>query len=207
MVPDVGATTQDPIFAQSEGGPRVATHVRGTMIINSLTTLRGGDRLDDYFAKLPAEHHDDVNAVTVQSWVPMELAVVHYQAMGGVYLDAAEQLQNGRLAAERTQNPHVRTVVRTLSALRTLDMWDAMARFPGLVARSVRGGKTIVRRTGPKDARVEFTGFPFFQVGYIHHSMQGTCQAALEVMSQRIHVRQDPSFRSDSSMALLVSWV
>src|SRR5690349_14052160 len=103
-----------PIFAQSEGGASVATHIRGTMIFNSITTLREGSRLADYFAKLPAEDHDAVNAVSVQSWVPMDLAVSHYQAMGEVYTDAAEQVQNGRLAAERTQNPHVRTVVRTL---------------------------------------------------------------------------------------------
>jgi hypothetical protein len=44
-------------------------------------------------------------------------------------------------------------------------------------------------------------------VSYIHNSMQGTVQGALELVSPRIFVRQDPRYRSDTSMALHVSWV
>jgi hypothetical protein len=185
----------------------VATHIRGALVINSLTTLRSANRLDDYFACLPTRHHGDVNAVTVQSWVPMDLALVHYAALGDVFVDVAEQIKNGRLAAERTQNVHLRTVLRVLSATGTFDVWDGLARIPSFVARSFQGGQFIVRRIGPKDARLEFVGFPLFRVSYMHNSFPGTYQAALELVSPRIFVRQDLSFRTESSMALLVSWV
>jgi hypothetical protein len=201
------STDRPHLIAQSAGGPAVCTHIRGTMIINSLTTLRNGERIDEYFAKLPAEHHHAVHEVSVQSWVSVELAIAHYDAMGSVYLDPAEQVQNGRLAAERTQNSHLRTVIRTLSATGTVDMWDVLGRVPNLAARTFLGGGVTVFRVGPKDGRIEFRGFPFYKAGYMHNSTQGTFQAAFALLSSRIYLKQDPRFRSEDSMALLISWV
>jgi hypothetical protein len=178
------------------------------MLANSMAILRDKGREADYFAHLPARHHDEVRFVLTQAWLPMELAVVHYEAMGQVFPGVREQLENGRISSERSQNGWIRTVARTLQATGTLDIPSALKRAPQGVERFCRGGGAVAAyRTGPKDARLELDGFPFVRVEYARNAWQGMFESALGVIAPRLFVRQDLGFAMADRMALNIAWV
>jgi hypothetical protein len=192
----------------ARGLVRPATEMRGTMLANSMAILRERGREPEYFAALPARHHEEVRFVLAQAWMPMELAVVHYEAMGRVFPDVREQVENGRVASERTQNGWIRTVARTLQATGSLDIPSVLKRLPQGVERFCRGGGSVaVYRTGLKDARIELDGYPFVHIEYARNAWQGMFESALSLITPRLFIRQDLRFAQGDRMALTVAWV
>lgn len=178
------------------------------MLANSMAILRDRGREEEYFAALPACHHQEIRFVLAQAWMPMELALVHYEAMGQVFRTVPEQLENGRVASERTQNGWIRTIARTLQATGSLDIPSALKRLPQGVERFCRGGGSVaVYRTGPKDARIELDGFPFVRIEYARNAWQGMFESALSLITQRLFVRQDLRFQQGDRVGFTVSWV
>ena len=182
--------------------------MRGTMLANSMAILREREREQEYFAALPARHHDEVRFVLAQAWMPMDLALIHYEAMGKVFPTVNEQVENGRIAAERAQNGYVRTVARTLQATGNLDIPSVLKRLPVAVERFCRGGGCVaVYRTGQKDARIELDGFPFARIEYARNAWQGMFESSLALITPRLFVRQDIRFQEGDRVAFTVSWV
>lgn len=185
-----------------------ATEIRGTLLASSLAMVRERGKESAYFTALEPAFHQDARAVLAQAWLPMELAVAHYSAMGLVFPLAHEQIDNGKVASERTQNGYLRTIVRALHATGTLDIPTAVRRMPAVLERMIRGGGVAVAyRTGLKDVRIELSGFPFLKAIYTHNAWQGMFYSALSLVTARLTVRQDLRFRTDQQMALDVAWV
>jgi hypothetical protein len=205
----VAARTYEVIVAPTVRGPvRPATEMRGTMLANSIAILREQGREEQYFAALPAKHHEEVRFVLAQAWMPMELALVHYETMGKVFPSVREQVQNGRIASERTQNGWLRTVARTLQATGSLDIPTALKRLPQAVERFIRGGGSVAAyRTGMKDLRMEFDGYPFVRIEYARNAWQGMFESGLSLIAPRLFIRQDLGFQQGDRMALTVAWV
>jgi hypothetical protein len=181
--------------------------MRGALIASSQAIARERGLEADYFAHLPAEHRAPLSAVIAQAWIPMELAMSHYAAMGHLFPSAMEQLENGRLASERTQNAWVKTIARALNATGNMDVPSALKRIPSGFERMVRGGQVTAYRTGPKDARVELAYFPFVRFDYARNAWQGMFESAVGLMATRLFVRQDLNFAKDDRMALKFAWV
>ncbi len=205
----VAARTYEVIVPPTVRGlVRPATEMRGSLLANSMAILRDHNRESEYFAALPTKHHEEVRFVVAQAWMPMELAVVHYETMGTVFPSIREQLLNGRTASERTQNGWVRTVARTLQATGTLDIPSTLKRLPAGVDRFCRGGGSVaVYRTGLKDARIELDGYPFVRIEYARNAWQGMFESALSLITPRLFVRQDLGYQQGDRMALTISWV
>jgi hypothetical protein len=185
-----------------------ATEIRGTLLASSLAMVRERGKESAYFTALEPAHHEAVRSVLAQAWLPMELAVAHYAAMGLVFPAAHEQIDNGKIVSERTQNGYLRTIVRALHATGTLDIPTAVRRLPAVMERMVRGGGIAAAyRTGLKDVRIELSGYPFLKAVYTHNAWQGMLYSALSLVTARLTVRQDLRFRGDQQMALDVSWV
>jgi hypothetical protein len=185
-----------------------AAELRGTLLASSFAVVRERGKESAYFLALDPAYHEAMRAVLVQAWLPMELAVAHYRAMGLVFPEAHEQIDNGKIISERTQNGYLRTIVRALHATGSLDIPTAVRRLPAVVERMVRGGGAAsAYRTGRKDVRIELSGYPILRAPYTHNAWHGMFYSALSLVTARLTVRQDLRFRSDSRMALDVSWV
>jgi hypothetical protein len=185
-----------------------ATELRGTLLASSLAMVREQGKETAYFAALDPAYHEAVRSVLAQAWLPMDLAVAHYRAMGTIFPAAHEQIDNGKIVSERTQNGYLRTIVRALHATGSLDIPTAVRRLPAVLERMVRGGGVAsAYRTGLKDVRIELADYPFLRASYTHNAWQGMFYSALSLVTARLTVRQDLRYRSDARMALDVSWV
>jgi hypothetical protein len=185
----------------------LATEIRGVVLANGLAIARERGREAAYFAALPRDAHSSMLALVAQAWLPMQLAVDHFTAMDAAFPDPAEQRENGRIGAERSQNAYVSTVVRGLRAVGADYVPAALERVPSVIARMVLGGSCVVSRSGIKDARIELRGFPFLRARYCHNGWVGMFESSLSLISRRLFVRSDLAFATDERMALLLSWV
>jgi hypothetical protein len=196
----VAPTTRGPVIQASE--------IRGTLLVNSLAILRERGREADYFALLSTRHHEAIRAIVAQDWVHMGLAVVHFEVMAKVFPSPTDQVANGRLSAERTQHAWIRTVARTLHGMGSLDVPTALRRVPMAVERLIRGGGAVtVYRSGRKDARLEFDGYPILAVPYVRNAWQGVIESALSLFSPRLFVQQETRASRADCIAFSVSWV
>lgn len=165
-------------------------------------------REEPYFAALPSELHEVILYVEPMSWVPLDVARMHFSAMQQAFPDPAEQVRNGRLSSERTQRVFLETVVRTLKASGQFPVMALLARVPVAFSRLLRnGGAVQVLRVGPKDARLEAHAHPLVETAYIRNSWQGMLEAGLELGVRRCFVRQDVQFTTADRVAFNVSWV
>ena len=185
----------------------MATHIRGTMLASSLAVVREEGFEQKYFALLPAQYHTAVHGLVAQDWLSMELAIAHYAAMDRMFPTMAQQLENGRRAAQRAQVGYIQAVVRTLRLTGTIDLAAGLKRVPDVIARIVRGGSCNVYLVARKDGRIELNGYPFLASRYVHNGWQGMFEASFSMLSRRIFVRQDLLCSGDDCMALDVSWV
>ena len=185
-----------------------AREVRGTLLASSMATLRETELEYRYYECLAPEYHQEIKAFVPLSWLAMQVAVGHYQAMDLVYPTPEVQIANGRRTAERTQNGYIRTIARGLSATGHLDPAELLKRVADATQRFVQGGGAVAAyRTGPKDARVELVGFPFLSIAYARYGWQGMFESTLSLAARRVFVRQDVRFERDDRVAFLIAWV
>jgi hypothetical protein len=208
-MPQAARQSLEIIVAPSARGPAVqAAELRGSTLVNSIAILRERSREADYFAVLPGRHHEAMRAILAQDWVHMGLAVIHFEAMGKVFPATADQIANGRLSSERTQNGWIRTVARTLNGMGSLDVPTALRRVPMALERLVRGGGAVtVYRTGRKDALVEFEAIPILAVPYVRNAWQGILESALSMFTPRLYVHQEQGNGQKDAISLGISWV
>src|SRR3954470_3313458 len=75
---------------------REATQFRSTWLTSSLRALRERQLLDPYFAHLPRSLHETVRASVAGTWLPIDVALAHYEACDSLKLPLSEQLAMGR---------------------------------------------------------------------------------------------------------------
>src|SRR4029078_6734568 len=83
--------------------------VRSTVISAAQLALRELELESAYLANLPPAHHDTVLWLGVGEWLPLELAVAHYQAYDAMGLDAAGMDAIAVRVAKRIHGTMLRT--------------------------------------------------------------------------------------------------
>ncbi len=184
----------------------IATHVRTTLIVSSLQSLRRRERFDDYLALLPAERHAAVQSMIAGQWAPMELALAHYQACQALGLQAAELNLVGREVGDRIQGTFLATVVRMAGSVGATP-WTALSQAGRLYERIFRGGGGLgVVRVGPKEARARLVGVPLAGITYFNVAMAGVFEIGSELFCSKAYAREVPGTRTPTRVAIQIAW-
>ena len=183
-------------------GPMV-TQVRGSLIASSIATLRSNNLLDRYLACLPRDQHDSVLYVLAASWVPVELALVHYGACDAMQLTEAELTTMGQSVSERLMGTFLATLVRSAAKIITPSSLP-LRQYPKLWDRLFMGGSCSISMLGDSDARIESRGVPMFRYRYFRVAYAALIRGAglmfRPTMSARIRKT------TDDSLCIDVSW-
>lgn len=183
------------------------THVRGTLLAGSLRALNESHKKERYDEVLDPDYRHAILNLVVASWVPVDVAVAHYRAMDAVGYTPEQQVDNGRLVAQRIQNTYVGTIIRGLKASGTVSVWALLERFPIAWGRLMEGGASAVYRLGPKEARVECHGVPFANIAYFRAGWEGMFESTIELVTRKVYTRQLPNLQTSSVIAYRISWV
>lgn len=183
-----------------------ATAVRGTLIASSLQAMRSQGLEDHYFAVLEPEYERMIRELLVRSWIPMDVANAHYQAMDSLGYARQEMVDNGSAVGDRIQGTFLGTVLRQLSATGVLDIWAAVPKLPKAWGRIVQGGAITVGRLGPKEAHLGIHGLKLTEIEYFCAGLEGLALATMQVLHKAAYVRQIGAPKA-GYVAYRISWV
>lgn len=191
----------------SAHGPTV-THVRGTMLVNSRENLRELELYDNYVAKLPSNVRDQLLQTLASSWVPVDLAMIHYQTLDELMLDAAQITRMGERTAERVLDTFLGSALRIARDMGADSYWMLLKQNARIFERMYQGGRVVVMQTGPKDVLIENHGLPmatsrYFRTAF-HAYMAAIGRAFVRVSFIKL-VR--PRVAHPHTIAVAGSWV
>lgn len=182
-----------------------ATQFRSTPVINSIETLRGEGRFEQY-AKSLEGRRDEVVLCPVGTWMPIALAGAHYQACDRLGLSIQEQVAMGRAAAERASTGWLATFLTFARGGAGLTPWSLLNHLDRLWKRIADGGAVAVYRLGPKEARVEYVGCELFDIPYYRNGSRGMLDALGGMLSERHHTHELPR-RARGEATYRLQWV
>jgi hypothetical protein len=184
----------------------VATSVRSALVTSSIQSLRARGLHERYATRLGEGRRAAIATAARAVWIPMDLAVAHYEACEALHLGVGQQLD---ISLEVGQHLHGRLLRAMLRLARTAGVtpWAALAYSGRLYGRLFRGGGIEVTRTGPKDARIDMTGNPLCDIEYFRVGVRGVYESALELFCQRVFTQEIHWGRLGYAMALRISWV
>jgi hypothetical protein len=185
-----------------------ATHMRGTMLVNSLDNLRALGLYERYLDKLPASHRDVIPFTIAASWIPIDIALVHYETCDALGLDDDQLRQLGEMMAKRVADTFLGTVLRASRNAGVEGIWSALKQNHRLLERMYQGGAMSVLRTGPKDFVLENRGLPIvtsrhWRAAYVHYM-----NAVSSMFTKVAYIKlARPQVPHPHSIAIACSWV
>lgn len=183
-----------------------ATRVRTTLLVSSLQSMRKRGLLETYLAHLPQHHHAAVHSMIAGQWVPMSLALAHYEACEALGLAEAEINAIGREVGDRIEGTFLATMVRMAGNIGATP-WTALSQTGRLYDRLLAGGGgTSVLKVGPKDARVLFLGVALARVPYFRLAMGGVFEIAAELFCSKAYTRVVFEGRTATKVVLHMAW-
>jgi hypothetical protein len=184
-----------------------ATHVRSTLLLSSLQSLRSRGLFERYASGVDPIHRPAILDAVAGVWLPMDVGVAHYRACDALGLSSDEQAGMGRDVNLRVQGSVLGVLARTARDA-GVTPWIVIGSLGRLWLRMFDGGGGVeAHKTGPKDARVELVGLPLLGIGYFRHAFRGVFEGGLEPICQRAFIREESDEGTETSAVFRVQWV
>jgi hypothetical protein len=183
----------------------MATQFRSTWLSSSLRSLRERELLDAYLRHLPPRHHEAVLAPVAGLWLPIEVAIAHYDACDALALSSVDVLAIGREATSRVHGTILSTFVR-LARDAGITPWTALPRMHELWARIWIGGGVSVAKLGPKEARIEIAGWPCAASPYCRTALRGVLPGIVDLFCTKSYAREVQKLATETTLGYVLSW-
>jgi hypothetical protein len=188
-------------------GP-VVTHMRGTLLVNSLDNLRALGLFERYAETLPEAHRGVIPYTLAASWIPIDMALAHYDTCDALGLSEEQLAKMGEMMASRVADTFLGTVLRTTRNAGVETLWSALGHNHRLLERMYKGGGMAVLKTGPKDLVLENTGLPIVTSRYWRRVYVYYMQAIGNMFTKITYVKLvRPRVSHPHSIAVAASWV
>jgi hypothetical protein len=185
----------------------IVSQVRGTLLIASRAQVRASGRFDDYESRLSPPTRKHLEGALASSWLPIDLAEEHFQAIDQLKIPDSEVLALTSAVARQVQG----VLLTTLSKMaRTggLTPWAVVPLSGKVWDRLFVGGALGIAREGPKDALVVVAGHPLIRSRYHRLGFgQHLTNAVHFCVGKRAHVRVRHVDLAQARAEFLVQWV
>jgi hypothetical protein len=161
-----------------------ARSVRSTLIQSSLATLKTEGHYERYLSLLAERHRETILGSISPSWLPIEVALDHYQACDDLALGHEQLVAIGESVGDRMQGPFMETLTRAARGM-GVTPWVLLKRFDVLWGRLLQGGSFELTQTGPKDLTIEIRSALLPRFGYFRHAFCGVVKAGFKYVGVR----------------------
>lgn len=128
-----------PLSAPRERLPAVS-QVRGTLLLSSLRSIRARGLIDRYMTALPVTRHATMQEMVAGTWIPMDVAVAHYETCERLGLSARDQVEIGREVGASVQGTLLGTLVKMAKGAGATP-WAIFTQYQKLWDRLLLGGE------------------------------------------------------------------
>jgi hypothetical protein len=182
-----------------------ARHARSTVLIGSIASIREAGRFDEYAARLPPAYRDVLFNLVAGAWVPIDIALSHYEACETLGFPADQQVANGRSTFDRTSGTLLGTAIR-MAKEGGVTPWTVFPYYQRFWERGYDGGGIGIVKTGPKEARVDLVAFRLADSRYYRNALRGLLTGVTELFCQKVYVTERPGMRHPASVMFRVQW-
>jgi len=183
-----------------------AREVRSTLLCAAVRALESRKLVDRYRKELAPAVEAEMFALTAGRWVPIELALAHYEACDRLGLDGGVVEDIGADVSHRVHKSIISVLVR-LSREAGANPWHVFPLVPKLNELTWHGGAFEITRHGPKDARVEWYGQPCAAIDYYRTSFCGFVRGVLGLFCKRCFTRTVPARCGPTTVSVRAAWV
>lgn len=169
------------------------TAVRNVLIQASLAELKANGYYDRYAALIDGSVLEQLQALAMApSWIPIDLALLHYDACERLQLSDAQFAALGKRVGDRVQD--VTLIASTKKAAQKgQDLWQDIGALHRMWPRLFQGGSVQIVKVAPKALLAEERGFTlnrfhYYRMGHIAamrstHSAMGAQISNVRVVS------------------------
>lgn len=179
--------------------------VRSGLLCSSVQALRERSLFDRYLKLIPSKHAPAILSLTASEWIPPDLAFIHYEACDALQLSHFDQIEIGMQVAQHLQRGFLSVVLR-FAIEAGVTPWTVLQRYQKLWDRYFDGSSVAVWKLGPKEARVEFAGFPLARIKYIQNGVGGIVRGVTELVCKRVYVTNLATHCTESTLGYRLSW-
>jgi hypothetical protein len=181
--------------------------IRSTVLLSALDTLREEQLLARYTEALPpAARSALLDGLVPGVWIPIELALQHYEACDTLGLSASTQYELGRRTFTRMRGTYVGTALKLASEAGATP-WTLVPYMGRFWARGMKGGAVAVAQTGPKDMKVQVLGLPLLRIPYYRNVLRGAMMGLAELFVKRGFIQELSEGASPTSRYFRGQWV
>ena len=173
--------------------------------MSSYASIRDAGYDAPYRAALPKEHHVVLFEATAGTWIPIEVAVAHYNACGTLGLSHDTQLALGRVAGEKIQNTILGTVVR-MAREAGVTPWAVMPQFQRFWNRAFDGGGLYIEKRGPKEAYLEVHKAAQADCPYWRAALCGLSIGVIELFARKAYMLETTKKRVRGFATFRIQW-
>jgi hypothetical protein len=177
--------------------------VRSTLIGASIQALRRRGHEPEYGALLPNHVRRPLFDAVPGTWLPIGLAIAHYEAVERLDLAPSQRLELASEVAQQVQGSLVLTLGRGGAGPTP---WTVLAQAQRLWDRLLDGGAIGVTKVNTKEARIEALGLPLARIPYVRLALRGFVSASCEPFAKRVHVTELSKLCSDRALGYRVVW-
>ena len=184
---------------------RDATSFRSTWLASSFKAMRERGLMNRYLDNLPKRFHDQVLHSVAGSWLPVEVAVAHYEAMDRLQLDEAEMIKIGLEVTDRFHSGLFSTVF-TIARAAGVTPWTILGHTQKMWDKTWVGGGVAIFKSGTKDARGEIVGWPCSRVRYCRIAMRGVMLGTVSLFCRKASVVEIPRYCTETTLGYRMQW-
>jgi hypothetical protein len=161
-----GFTESREILVPHEPGAGRSTAVRNLLIQSSLLELKENGYYERYSKNIDPKVLESLLASLAPGWIPMDLALAHYQACERLELTPDELSAVGTRVGTRVQSALLVSLAKTVREA-NYDIWMATGQLNRMLRRLHHGGSVQMVKVGPKDKLLEERGFQVTRYNYV----------------------------------------
>jgi hypothetical protein len=138
-------------------------------------------------------------------WIPVDVALAHYEACEALDLPVEQQVANGRATFDKTRGIFLGTML-SMARESGVTPWTVCPYFQRFWERGYDGGGLSVTKLGPKEARMDVVQVRLTECRYYRNALRGLTTAVFELFCQKAYVTERPGLRAPASMSFRVQW-
>lgn len=178
-------TSAREIIIPHDPAAQPVTAVRNVILQASLAKLRERGHFESYAKLIAPETLEELTAMSIApGWVPIALALAHYEACDSLMLSREQFAEMGNAVGERVQETFlVSTAKKTREA--DFDPWSANGSLNRMWARLYQGGSVQVVKAGPCDKLLEHRGFLLSRCHYFRQAQVAAIKTVHSAIGNR----------------------
>jgi hypothetical protein len=188
----------------SEAGP--VTAVKNVLIQASLAELKSHGHYERYSQLMAADALDTLRLSLAPGWIPIELALAHYEACDKLELTPAQFAAIGNDVGDRVQDAVLVSLAKKVRAA-NFDLDAALGPLQRMWPRLFQGGSVQTVSVAGKERLIEERGFRLNRYHYYRQGHVAALRATYAALGIRvIDIKVDHYDALSDEMVVRVSW-